>query len=132
MTSELLALTFATLLQGAQFMLYSASAQRQLGSTYAAGPRDEARVLSGTAGRLQRALDNHFEGLILFTIAVLVTTLAEAQSAVTAASAWAYLAARVLYIPAYAYGWTPWRSLVWFVGFLATFTMLIASLISSF
>lgn len=132
MTPELLALTLATLLQAVQFMLYSATAQRQVGSAYAAGPRDDACALTGTAGRLQRALENHFEGLILFTIAVLVTTLTETQNTVTAACAWAYLAARVLYIPAYAYGWTPGRSLIWSIGFLATFTMLIASLISSF
>ena len=40
-----------------------------------------------------------------------------------------HLAARVLYIPAYAFGWTPWRSAIWGVGFLATLTMLIAALI---
>ena len=39
------------------------------------------------------------------------------------------LAARILYVPAYAFGWNPWRSAIWAVGFLATLTMLIAALI---
>jgi len=88
-------------------------------------------TLTGSAGRFQRALNNHFEGLILFTIAVLVITLGEKTSAFTAACAWAYLGARVLYVPAYALGWVPWRSLIWMVGFGATTIMLIAALLPS-
>ena len=41
----------------------------------------------------------------------------------------AYLAARILYIPAYALGWSPWRSLIWSVGLLATIVMLLAALL---
>ena len=40
-----------------------------------------------------------------------------------------YGAARVLYIPAYYFGWVPWRSLIWAVGFLATTLMLLAALL---
>lgn len=129
MTPELLALTLAALLQCAQFVAYSIAANRQVGYEYAAGPRDEPRQLTGTAGRLQRALNNHFEGLILFTIAALVITLADKSTGFTAACAWAYLAARVLYIPAYALGWVPWRSVIWGVGFFATLAMLSAALL---
>ena len=41
---------------------------------------------------------------------------------------WLYLAARVLYIPAYAFGWAPWRSYLWALGLLATVIMLMAAL----
>ncbi|HPD91227.1 MAG: MAPEG family protein [Rhodobacter sp.] len=129
MTSELMALTLAALLQGLQFALYSVLAQRQVGTRYAASPRDVARQLTGQAGRAQRALANHFEGLILFTIAVLVVTLADQSGPVTRYAAWTYLGARVLYIPGYLLGWAPGRSLIWFVGFGATMTMLVAALI---
>jgi uncharacterized MAPEG superfamily protein len=44
--------------------------------------------------------------------------------------AWAYLAARILYVPAYAMGLVPWRSVVWFVGFGATVAMILAALLS--
>ncbi|WP_412504932.1 MAPEG family protein [Roseovarius sp. SYSU LYC5161] len=129
MTPELLALTLAVLLQAVQFVLYSALAQKQVGSDYAASPRDVPRQLTGTAGRAQRALNNHFESLALFTPAVLVITLADQSTAFTAACAWVYLAARVLYVPAYLLGWVPWRSLIWALGFLATIALLLAALI---
>ena len=129
MTPELLALTLAALLQVVQYTLFSVAANLQVGPRYAAGPRDQHRPLTGVAARLQRALNNHFEGLILFGIAVTVTTLSGQSSALTAGCAWAYLGARVIYIPAYAFGWTPGRSLIWAVGFFATVTMLVAALI---
>ena len=80
-------------------------------------------------GRLQRAMNNHFEGLILFTLAVVVVTMGNQSTMVTQNAAWVYLVARVLYIPAYAYGLRPWRSAVWGVGFIAPLTMIVAALI---
>lgn len=131
MPTEIAALALAALLQGVQFALYSALANRDLGMGYTSSARDRppTRALSPLGGRMQRALANHFEGLILFTIAVVVVTLADQSSAVTRAAAWAYLGARVLFIPAYALGWRPWRSVIWGVGFAATMTMIVAALI---
>jgi uncharacterized MAPEG superfamily protein len=84
--------------------------------------------LSRTTGRLQRATANHFEGLAFFTIAVLVTTLSDQATAFTAACAWAYLGARILYVPAYVASIGSTRSLVWAVGFFATLAMLFTAL----
>lgn len=128
MTSELTVLALAGLLQAGQFLAYSVAANMQVGPRYAMGPRDTPRQLTGTAGRLQRALSNHFEGLILFIAAVVVVSFLKISTPFTAACAWAYLAARVLYVPAYVFGWTPWRSVIWFVGWLATVLMLLAAL----
>ena len=129
MTPELTALTLAALLQVVHFLIYSVSAQKQVGSDYAASPRDEPRALTGFAGRAQRAMNNHFEGLILFSIACLVTTYADKGGKLSALCALIYLAARLLYIPAYLFGWSPWRSLIWFAGFLATTIMLVGTLL---
>ena len=129
MTPELTALTLAGLLQVAQFSLYSVLANLQVGPKTALGPRDNKIELTDKAGRAQRAMNNHFEGLILFTLAVVVITLSDQSTVFTATCAWAYLVARVLYFPAYFFGLSPWRSLIWFVGFLATFSMLIAALL---
>lgn len=129
MTAELTALTLAALWQLVQFTAYLIAANRQVGTRYAMGPRDEARQLTGVAGRLQRALNNHFEGLILFTIAVLVVTLSDQSTALTEMAAWVYLGARVLYVPAYVIGRGPWRTLIWSVGLAATVTLLIAALL---
>ncbi len=129
MTPELTALTLAALLQVLQFCAYSVAANLQVGPKTAMGPRDTPVQLTGIAGRLQRALNNHFEGLILFTIAVTVTTLSDQSTPFTAACAHAYLIARVAYVPAYAFGLTPWRSIIWVVGFGATVLMLLAALV---
>ncbi len=131
MTPELTALALAALLQAVQFVLYAVGANRELGPGYAMSARDRppSRPMSETTGRLQRAMTNHFEGLILFTIAVLVVTLGDGSTGVTAACAWVYLAARVLYVPAYALGLRPWRSVVWMAGFAATIAMIVAALL---
>jgi uncharacterized MAPEG superfamily protein len=136
MTPELTALILAGLLQVVQFVLMSVPANLELGPGKTLGPRDPDRLgkplieqVSPRNGRLFRALNNHFEGLILFTLAVTVITLTNQSTALTQACAWTYLAARILYVPAYAFGWVPWRSVIWFAGFLATATMLVAALL---
>lgn len=128
MSAETTALALAALLQAVQIGLAGAAVTRETGLDWNMGPRDSAPRLSPRAGRLQRAVRNHFEGLALFTIAVVVVSLNDADSALTATCAWLYLLARVLYVPAYAFGWSPWRSLIWAVGFLATLVMILTSL----
>ena len=131
MTPELLVLTLAALLQFVQYALFAIPANLELGVGYTSSARDRppSRPMSERTARLQRAMNNHFEGLILFTIAVTVVTLGDQSTAFTAACAWVYLGARILYVPAYAMGLVPWRSAIWFVGFLATFAMIAAALI---
>ncbi|MFC4218018.1 MAPEG family protein [Pseudophaeobacter arcticus] len=129
MTTELTTLALAALLQVLQFCAYSATANRQVSPKVALGPRDTPVELTGLAGRFKRAMENHFEGLILFTIACLVVTLGEQSTQITQTCAWIYLGARIAYVPAYALGLSPWRSVIWFIGLLATTSMLIAALI---
>ncbi|WP_306114723.1 MULTISPECIES: MAPEG family protein [unclassified Roseovarius] len=129
MTPELTALTLAALLQVAQLCLYSVVGRAQAGTKAALKPRDEPIALTGTAGRVYRAMNNHFEGLILFAIACVVITVSDQSTGFTAGCAFAYLTARVLYIPAYVFGWVPWRSVIWSVGFVATALMLLAALL---
>ncbi|WP_420585179.1 MAPEG family protein [Ruegeria sp.] len=136
MTPVLTALTLAALLQVIQFALMAIPANLELGPGKTMSARDRARLggsledqLSDGTARLYRAMNNHFEGLILFAIACTVVTLSGQATGFTAACAWVYLLARVLYIPAYFYGWKPWRSVIWFTGFLATTFMLLAVLL---
>ena len=131
MTPELTALTLAALLQAGQFVLFATLANRDLTPGYTLSPRDvpPGRKLSQTTARLQRALNNHFEGLILFAIAVTVVTLSNQSTPTTQYAAYTYLAARVLYIPAYVFGWVPWRSLIWMAGFAATIIMILSTLL---
>ena len=136
MTPELTVLTLAALLQVVQFALMSIPANLELGPGKTTSPRDRSKLggsledqLSEKTARLYRALNNHFEGLILFTIACVVITLSDQSTSFTAACAWTYLIARVFYIPAYYLGLRPWRSLIWMVGFLATTLMLLSALL---
>ncbi|WP_422071843.1 MAPEG family protein [Tranquillimonas rosea] len=136
MTPELLVLTLAGLLQVVQFGLMSVPANLELGPGKTMSPRDPQRLgkplieqVSVRTGRLFRALNNHFEALILFTVAVVVVTLSDQSTWLTATCAWVYLGARILYVPAYAFGWVPWRSLIFGAGFFATVLMLIAALV---
>ena len=137
MTPELQVLALAGLLQGIQFVLMAVPANLELGTGKTASPRDPQRMngqrmdemVSPRTGRLFRALNNHFEALILYTIAVVVLILGDKTTGFSAICAWAYLGARVLYIPAYAFGWVPWRSAIWFVGFGATVLMLLSTVI---
>ncbi|MGL6210835.1 MAG: MAPEG family protein [Paracoccaceae bacterium] len=131
MTPELTTLALAALLQAVQFALFAIPANKELTVGFTSSPRDRppSRQLSQTTARLQRALNNHFEALILFTLAVVVVTLGQQSSPVTHYAAWTYLAARILYVPAYAFGWVPWRSVFWGIGFFATLTMIVSALI---
>lgn len=130
MSAELTVLALAVLLQFFQFVAYSIRGNMDVGPGYAMSARDRepSRPLSDLGGRLQRALNNHFEALTLFVAAVVVVEFSGENNGFTAACAWAYLAARVAYVPAYAMGLRPWRSLIWFVGLLATLGMVLAVL----
>ena len=123
--TELLVLAYAALLQYVQFLLMAVPLNLQLGTKYTGGNRDESIEPTGIGGRLYRALNNHYEGLALFTIAVVVVVLGDASTELTRNAAWAYLIARILYVPAYASGVPYLRSLIWAVGFAATLIMLI-------
>ena len=131
MTPELTALALSGLLQAALFVLFATPANMELGPKYTTSPRDvpPKRPMSVTTARMQRALNNTFEALILFTLAVVVVTLSGQSSPLTVLCAWVFLAARVLYIPAYWFGWAPGRSAIWGVGYLASITMTLAALI---
>lgn len=136
MPIEVTVLALAGLLQAVQFVLMAVPANMELGPGRTMSARDTSKIdtpleqqMSDRTGRLYRAFNNHFEGLILFTLAVVVVTLGDASSTLTAGCAWTYLAARILYVPAYWLGLRPWRSYVWFVGFMATVVMILAALV---
>jgi uncharacterized MAPEG superfamily protein len=135
MTPELTVLALAGLLQALQYVLMAVPANLELGPGKTLSPRDPDRLgrplveqVSPRTSRLFRALNNHFEALILFTLAVTVVTLSGQSSTFTATCAWVYLIARILYVPAYWAGLVPWRSVIWSVGWTATVLMIAAPL----
>lgn len=128
MTSELTVLALAALLQAVQISAAALVMNGDVGAKWNAGPRDTTPEFAPLTGRLRRAVNNHFESLIFLTVAVTVVSLSGQSSGFTAGMAWLHLLARAAYVPAYAFGWTPWRSIIWGVGFLATMAMILAAL----
>lgn len=135
LSTEMLVLVLAALLQVIQLAIMAVPANLELGIGKTLSPRDHHRLggslesqVSVRTARAFRALNNHFEALLLFAIAVAAVTLADKSTLVTQLCALSYLAARVLYIPAYIFAWVPWRSFIWFVGLGATVVMLLSVL----
>ena len=135
MTPELKVLILAALWHMLQLVFYAVPANMELGTGKTLSPRDPYRLkkplmeqVSVPTGRLARAYNNHNEALLLFAIAAIAVTLSGASSGYTATLAWISLAARIAYVPAYALGWVPWRSIIFGLGWLATGLLLLAAL----
>ncbi|MGH1332088.1 MAG: MAPEG family protein [Paracoccaceae bacterium] len=131
MTFELTALALAGLLHIAQFSIASYMANVDVGMGYTTSPRDRApsREMRSITARMLRAYDNAAVMLPLFAAAALIIHTTGQSTAYTATLAFTYLAARALYIPAYAYGWQPWRSYIWIAALICCALMFLAALI---
>jgi uncharacterized MAPEG superfamily protein len=127
LTPELAALAAIALLQVIMIVIAQRALTADIGVEGNTGPRDGAMALSVRSLRLRRAVDNHVENIGLFIIACVVVTLSGQADRFTGLCAWIYVAARLLYLPAYAFGWTPWRSVIWMIGLAATLAMLVAA-----
>lgn len=118
--TEIQILALYGLLVIATLILQATGALTQLGMGYLLGSRDEARTVSGIASRLERALNNSVTAMVLFAPAVLLHVIAGTTSNQTLLAAQAFLIARIIYLPAYAFGIIGIRSLAWSVGIVAT------------
>jgi uncharacterized MAPEG superfamily protein len=118
MTWELKILAWTLVLAFVQIILFDMARTGQYGLKWNTGARDETDLppLSPMAGRLKRAQDNLFETLPLFAIAVLIAHVADRNGVLTHWGTAIFLAARVLYVPLYAFGVKQIRSLVWLVS----------------
>lgn len=101
-------------------LLQATGSMTQLGMGYLLGSRDEGRTVSGIAGRLERALNNSVTAMVLFAPAVLLIVVTESSTNQTVLACQAFLLARIVYLPAYAFRLTGIRSLAWMLGLLST------------
>lgn len=131
MTAELTALALSGLLHAGLYVAFAIPANLELTPAWTSSPRDTPppRAMSVKTARLHRALNNSFEALTFFTLAVVVVSLSQQSTALTRTCGWLFLAARTAYIPAYWLGWSPWRSAIWAAGFLATLTLILSALL---
>jgi uncharacterized MAPEG superfamily protein len=129
MTVELTLLGWTLVLAIVQILAPGLARNRETGTAYNAGPRDEPGPPMGVVvGRLKRAQANLFETLPLFAAAILIAHVAAREGALTLWGAWLYLVARIVYIPLYAFGVPMVRSVVWFVSLLGLALVLFAIL----
>ena len=101
-------------------LMQATGAMTQLGMGYLLSSRDENRTVSGIAARLERALNNSITAMVLFAPAVLLIVITDSSTAQTVLACQAFLIARLVYVPAYAFKLTGIRSLAWTAGLLST------------
>jgi uncharacterized MAPEG superfamily protein len=129
MTTELMILGWTLVLALAQILLVATLRDKETGSAWNVGPRDAAPPPPGRiTARLQRAQANLFETLPLFAAAVLIAHAGGREGTLTLWGSYAFLAARVAYVPLYAAGIPMVRSLAWGVSLAGLIMVLVAIL----
>ena len=92
---------------------------------YLLGPRDDNRQSGNVmAGRFKRALENLLETYPAFVALALALVVTGKSGDIAATGAWVWLAARVVYVPLYAFGVPAVRTLVWCVSIVGLLMML--------
>lgn len=104
------------------------SSMQQLPLSYLLGARDEQRPVTGMAARLGRTLDNSVIAMALFAPAVLLVVHLERTTATTLLAVQVFLAARVIFVVAYAFAIPLLRTLSWAIGVAATVTLYLLAL----
>ncbi len=126
--AEIVVLCLAGFLHIAITGLVGRLQDRDMGHEYNISPRDRKATYSTDTGRMQRAQRNHLDNYILFAAAALAVYVTDSDFWLTDMAAWVYLLARIAYVPAYYYGWAPWRSIIFLFGLVATIVMFLAAL----
>ncbi len=130
MSTELTVLGLTLMLALMQIVLPALLRHGETGIAYNAGPRDEpGPPVGAVTGRLRRAQANLFETLPLFATAVLIAHVAGREGTLTLWGVWLYLAARIAYVPLYAFGVAYVRSAAWLVSLAGLCLLLLAILL---
>jgi uncharacterized MAPEG superfamily protein len=116
MSLEMKLLVWSAALAFVQVVIAVLGAQMQVGLPTLTGNRENMPVITGWAGRADRAHRNMTHSLLLFAILVLVAQIAGKLDATTALGAQLFFWARLAYAVVYIAG-IPWlRTAVWAVS----------------
>ena len=127
MTTALIYLGWTLVLAIVQIIVASAAKRGQDGMQWASGNRDtQSQPYTGLAGRMERAQANLFETLPVFIGAVLLAHISSRDLGLTAWGAGLYFWARLFYIPTYALGLVPWRTIIWSIAMIGLLLVLIS------
>lgn len=126
LSSEMTMLVFSIILGFIQLQLAAATMTAVRGGKWNMGPRDEPGApLTKHAGRLDRAFKNFQETFPFFAVAVLAAAATGRHSTLTVMGAELYVAARILYVPCYAFALTGLRTLVYVAATLGIVAILV-------
>ena len=100
-------------------LLQVLAAVQQVGLTTLAGNR-EGLVLTGLAGRMERAANNSLLALALVAPAVLITHLSDAADDLADQLMLTFLLSRIAYVALYALGIVWFRTVAWIIAFVCT------------
>ncbi len=120
MPTEILMLVLSSLLSLVVAVLTIAIHFRTYGGKMIRSNRDEFPPLQGLAMRVVRAHANLNEALLPFAIIVAVAALLHVSNLLTVYAAIAFFTARVAHALLYLLGATPWRSISYYCGLVAT------------
>ena len=121
-------LAIAILLGIVHLVWAATAARRQQNLKWARGPRDEPMPITGMAARLDRGFKNYMETFPFFAAAVIVAHLTQAPQERVDILAIIFIVARLSYLGCYLADWHWARSLVWFVGSMATLVLVVVAL----
>ncbi len=120
--SELLCLELSVVLWFAYLFTQILTSRAEFGDAWLFTPRDETPAAKGSAcGRAKRALANYIENWLPF-VAVDLAMIVTQHTGGLGATVW--VAARLLYLPAYVLGWIYVRTALWGIGLLGLLMML--------
>ena len=120
MPTEILMLVLSGLLSLVVALATIAIHFRAYGGKMIRGNRDNFPALEGVAMRVARAHANLNEALLPFAIVVVAAALLHVTSPLTVYAAIAFFAARLAHALLYLIGATPWRSISYYCGLIAT------------
>lgn len=131
MTVELTMLALSVALLFVLILIQSTSGAIAQGGKVMAGHRDDMKPPTAWQARTKRLVDNHREGLALFTPVVLMAALMNVSNETTVLGAQLFFFSRVAHAIIYLAGW-PWiRPVAWLIGIVGT-AMIFLALVPKF
>lgn len=125
MGPETFVLTTAVLLGFLHLAVQAMTATAVRGTKWNLSSRDAALPpLTGMAGRAERAFENFKETFPLFLAAIFLVMHTGRNAQLSAIGAYAYLSARVIYLPLYLFDITGLRTAVWSLSALGILLIL--------
>lgn len=126
LTVELTMLALSVALLFVLILIQSTAGAQAQGAMKMAGNRDDVGPPTPWQARTKRLVDNHREGLALFTPLVLIAAVAGVSTPMTVLGAQLFFFARVAHAIIYLAGWPYIRPIAWLVGIVGTAMIFLA------